>query len=107
MWIVICCGGTAVGKSPRDSLFSANGEANMRGATAERPSVRDLHAANGSEAQLRQVLETLPAAAYTCDHDGLITYFNQRSVELWGRAPRLNDPADRFCGSIRLFSPAG
>ncbi len=44
----------------------------------------------------RQLLEKLPAAAYTCDADGLITYYNERAVELWGRAPKLNDPLDRY-----------
>ncbi len=51
-----------------------------------------------------QLLATLPAAAYTCDADGLITYFNDHAVGVWGRAPRLNDPVDRFCGSFKLFS---
>jgi PAS domain S-box-containing protein len=53
------------------------------------------------------LLEKLPAAAYTCDAKGLITYFNERAVELWGRKPKLNDPVDRFCGSFRLFSLDG
>jgi PAS domain S-box-containing protein len=53
------------------------------------------------------MLEKLPAAAYTCDCDGLITYFNERAVQLWGREPKLNDPVDRFCGSFRLFTPDG
>jgi PAS domain S-box-containing protein len=53
------------------------------------------------------LLEKLPAGAYTCNSEGLITYFNQRAVDLWGRAPKLNDPEDRFCGSFRLFSPDG
>jgi two-component sensor histidine kinase len=52
-------------------------------------------------------LETLPAGAYTCDADGLITSFNAQAVELWGRAPALNDPVDRFCGSFKLFSTDG
>ena len=38
----------------------------------------------------------MPAAVYTCDAEGLITYFNQRAVELWGREPALNDPVDRY-----------
>ncbi|HKY94323.1 MAG TPA: PAS domain S-box protein, partial [Kiloniellales bacterium] len=54
--------------------------------------------------ELQSVLDKLPAAAYTCDAEGLITYFNRRAVEIWGREPRLNDPADRYCGSFRLFS---
>jgi two-component system CheB/CheR fusion protein len=55
----------------------------------------------------RRLLEKLPAGAYTCDAEGLITYFNQHAVQLWGRAPKLNDPADRYCGSFKLFSPDG
>jgi PAS domain S-box-containing protein len=53
------------------------------------------------------LLDSLPAAAYTCDPDGLITYFNQHSVQLWGRTPKLNDPEDRFCGSFKLFLADG
>ncbi len=51
----------------------------------------------------QQVLEKLPAGAYTCDAEGLITYYNEQAVALWGRAPALNDPVDRFCGSFRLY----
>ena len=60
-----------------------------------------------SEQDFRRLLEVLPAAAYTCDADGLISYFNQRAVQLWGRKPKLNDPVDRYCGSFRLFAPDG
>ncbi|HXL84311.1 MAG TPA: PAS domain-containing protein, partial [Casimicrobiaceae bacterium] len=49
---------------------------------------------NGSE--FHPLLEVLPAGAYTCDADGLITYFNQHAVALWGRTPALNDVRDRF-----------
>ena len=59
------------------------------------------------EAEFRQLLEKLPAGAYTCDAEGLITYYNARAVELWGRAPKLNDPEDRFCGSFKLFAVDG
>jgi len=60
-----------------------------------------------SELEFQRLLDKLPAAAYTCDVDGLITFYNPRAVELWGRAPRLNDAADRFCGSFKLSSPDG
>src|SRR5262245_25579011 len=60
-----------------------------------------------SEKRFRLLLETLPVAAYTCDAEGLITYFNPRAVEVWGRAPKLNDPAEHFCGSFRLYSTDG
>lgn len=59
------------------------------------------------ELQFRRLLEKLPAGAYTCDSEGLITYFNQHAEQLWGRAPLLNDPVDRFCGSFKLFSAEG
>jgi signal transduction histidine kinase len=59
------------------------------------------------ELQFRRLLEKLPAGAYTCNPEGLITYFNQHAVQLWGCAPKLNDPIDRFCGSFKLFSPNG
>jgi PAS domain S-box-containing protein len=55
----------------------------------------------------RPLLDVLPVAAYLCDPEGLITHFNSRAVQLWGREPKLLDPADRFCGSFRLFSPDG
>jgi diguanylate cyclase (GGDEF)-like protein len=55
----------------------------------------------------QQSLSALPVGAYTCDLDGLITFYNQAAVSMWGRAPKLNDPADRFCGSFKLFSPQG
>lgn len=55
----------------------------------------------------RDMLDRLPVAAYACDPRGLITYFNTKAVEIWGRAPTLNDEQDRFCGSYRLFSAQG
>ncbi len=61
----------------------------------------------GGEREFRRLLERLPAGAYTCDPEGLITYFNQRAVEVWGRAPKLNDAEDRFCGSFKLYYPDG
>jgi two-component system CheB/CheR fusion protein len=60
-----------------------------------------------SPLELNVFLDKLPAAAYLCDAEGYITYYNQRAVELWGRAPKLNDEVDRFCGSFKLFSREG
>src|SRR5262245_53482283 len=62
---------------------------------------------NHSELHFQRLLEHLPAGAYTCDREGLITYCNHQAVQLWGRAPKLHDPTDRFCGSFKLFSPEG
>ena len=63
--------------------------------------------ARNSDIEFRELLERLPAAAYTTDADGLITWFNQYAVDVWGREPRLHDPEDRFCGSFRLFHVGG
>lgn len=60
-----------------------------------------------SREQMRLLLENLPAAAYTCDSQGLITYYNQAAVGLWGRAPRLNNTTDRYCGAFRSFNREG
>ena len=53
-------------------------------------------APRGAELEFRRLLDKLPAAAYTCDAGGLITYFNEQAVQLWGREPKLNDPIDRY-----------
>jgi PAS domain S-box-containing protein len=43
------------------------------------------------------LMQLMPAAVYTCDSDGRITFYNRRAAELWGREPRLNDEGERFC----------
>src|SRR5262245_4980846 len=52
-------------------------------------------------------LETLPAAVYACDAQGLITQYNEHAAQLWGRRPALKDPIDRFCGSFHLYHSDG
>jgi PAS domain S-box-containing protein len=59
------------------------------------------------QTELRRWLSILPVGAYTCDAEGLITYYNDHAVELWQRAPALNDPLDRFCGSFKLYAIDG
>ena len=53
------------------------------------------------------VLDALPIGVYACDRDGQILRVNRRAIELWGGAPRLHDPAQRFCGTFRLESLTG
>jgi PAS domain S-box-containing protein len=48
-------------------------------------------------------IEALPLAVYACDRQGRILWFNSRAAELWGRRPALDDTAQRFCGSYKLF----
>ncbi|MCK1392652.1 HWE histidine kinase domain-containing protein [Bradyrhizobium sp. 1] len=53
------------------------------------------------------VLDVLPIGIYACDADGQILKVNRKAIELWGRAPRLLDPTQRFCASFRMESLAG
>jgi PAS domain S-box-containing protein len=53
----------------------------------------------------RQLLEALPAAVYTTDAAGRITFFNEAAVELAGRRPELG--RDLWCVSWRLHRPDG
>jgi PAS domain S-box-containing protein len=53
------------------------------------------------------ILDALPMGVYACDVDGQIIRVNRRASELWGRAPKLLDPAQKFCGSFRIESLEG
>ena len=53
----------------------------------------------------RQLLESLPAAVYTTDAAGRITFFNEAAVELAGHRPVLG--RDLWCVSWRLHRPDG
>ncbi|HZT47703.1 MAG TPA: PAS domain S-box protein [Hyphomicrobiaceae bacterium] len=68
------------------------------------PEDMDLQAAEGrsrSQLEWRQLVDLLPAAVYTTDADGRITYYNQAAAELWGRRPTLGE--DSWCGTWRLY----
>ncbi len=71
---------------------------------------RVLHrtaALSESEQRFRRLVELMPVAVYMCDTSGTIQSYNDRAVELWGRAPKLGDPKERYCGSFRLYSADG
>jgi PAS domain S-box-containing protein len=53
------------------------------------------------ERRFHQLLEALPAAVYTTDAAGRITYYNHAAAELWGRRPELGTTA--WCGSWKLY----
>src|SRR5437764_2307032 len=60
---------------------------------------------NAAETHFRALLDVLPAAIYTTDAAGRITYYNQAAVDLAGRRPELG--TDEWCVSWRLYSPDG
>ncbi|HEY6578659.1 MAG TPA: PAS domain S-box protein [Rhizomicrobium sp.] len=57
------------------------------------------------ESYFRRVLDELPAAIYTTDAAGRITYYNEAAVALWGHRPPLGDST--WCGSWKLYWPDG
>ena len=57
------------------------------------------------ERHWRAALDALPAAVYTTDAQGRITYYNEAAAELAGRRPQLG--TDEWCVSWRLFTPEG
>lgn len=55
----------------------------------------------GSDLRFRDILSHLPAAIYTCDKEGYITFYNESAATLWGRKPELG--IDMWCGSWKIY----
>ena len=60
---------------------------------------------NGSVHSSTELLQALPAAVYTTDAAGHITFYNEAAAELWGCRPELGK--SEFCGSWKLYWPDG
>ncbi|MEI9419183.1 PAS domain S-box protein [Mesorhizobium sp. Cs1321R2N1] len=58
-----------------------------------------------SQRHLQDLLAAIPAAIYTTDRDGKITYFNEAAVALAGRTPVIG--SDEWCVTWKLFWPDG
>ncbi len=58
-----------------------------------------------SERQLQELVAAVPAAIYTTDAEGRITYFNQAAVEMAGRTPTIG--SDEWCVTWKLYQPDG
>jgi PAS domain S-box-containing protein len=57
-----------------------------------------------SERRLAELLDALPAAIYTTDATGRVSYFNQACIDLAGRRPTRDD---QWCVTWRLYRPDG
>jgi PAS domain S-box-containing protein len=53
----------------------------------------------------RELLDALPAAVYTTDAAGRITFYNEAAAELWAHRPELGK--SEWCGSWQLLWPDG
>jgi PAS domain S-box-containing protein len=58
-----------------------------------------------NERQLKDLLAAIPAAIYTTDAQGRITYYNEAAVELAGRTPMIG--SDEWCVTWKLYRPDG
>ena len=70
----------------------------------ERPEQRPAYT-NGGAQTSTELLQALPAAVYTTDAAGRITFFNEAAAELWGCRSELGK--SEFCGSWKLYWPDG
>jgi PAS domain S-box-containing protein len=59
---------------------------------------------NSHEKAFRNLLQALPAAIYTTDANGRITFFNRACIEFAGRTPKIGD---MWCVTWKLFWPDG
>jgi PAS domain S-box-containing protein len=66
---------------------------------------RAEEALHDSERRLQELLAALPAAIYTTDTEGKITYYNEAAVEFAGRRPIVG--SDEWCVSWKLYWPDG
>lgn len=67
--------------------------------------VRGEQALRQSESRARAMLDALPAAVYTTDAEGRVTYFNEAAVRFSGRTPVIG--SDSWCVSWKLYWPNG
>jgi two-component system CheB/CheR fusion protein len=79
---------------------------------ADRTDSRALHEREErlrlNEEGFRRLAGLLPVGMYTCAApSGVITYYNEQAARLWGRTPMPGNPAERYCGSHRLFRTDG
>ncbi|HLH93775.1 MAG TPA: HWE histidine kinase domain-containing protein [Xanthobacteraceae bacterium] len=69
------------------------------------PTQRRSAGLDANSDQLHELLRALPAAVYTTDSAGRITFYNEAAANLWGCRPTLH--SDAWLASWRLFSPSG
>src|SRR6476619_584400 len=72
------------------------------GDAVERAGVRSFRL---GRAQIEDLIRALPAAIYTTDAAGRITFYNEAAAELWGCRPELGK--SDFCDSWKLYWPDG
>ena len=64
-------------------------------------SMSSPNARRGDNPYFRHLMECLPIAAYACDCDGRITYWNEPAQILWGGTPAGGN-TERYCGPVTI-----
>jgi PAS domain S-box-containing protein len=91
-------------QQPRSSLDLSYGDRAMNMQERPAPGLAGLQsfALGAWRNPSAEFIDQLPVAIYACDAAGRILWFNARAVAMWGRAPRIGDDAEVFCGSYKL-----
>lgn len=83
------------------AITAQDGTAGDQNVVSMPKAARTLVAPQERERRFRELLEALPAAVYTTDAQGRITYYNDAAAEMWGHRPPLG--SSQWCGSWKLF----
>ncbi len=85
-----------------ESEFDRAVGAREGGTVVPMPSVARSHETfHERDRRFRELLDALPAAVYTTDADGRLTYYNDAAAELWGYRP--TPGSAEWCGSWKLY----
>lgn len=85
-------------------LFGHSTEAEIGQIVAHHAEI-SVGAGKGShEKQFRELLQALPAAIYTTDAEGRITFFNRACIDFAGRTPKIGE---MWCVTWKLYWPDG
>jgi PAS domain S-box-containing protein len=63
------------------------------------------HELKNSREHYEKLLAMLPAAVYTTDKNGYITFYNEAAAKLWGRYPVIGK--DKWSGFSKIYKPDG
>src|ERR1700692_2534523 len=88
------------------NLFRHSEEADLERILAEHAAIESGASdhTDAHEKQFRDLLQALPAAIYTTDAQGRVTFVNRGCIEFAGRTPKIGD---MWCVTWKLFWPDG
>jgi PAS domain S-box-containing protein len=89
----------------QDGISHAGPSKQGNGETGDTAVGATMQGAVTEDRRFRKLLQALPAAVYTTDAAGRITFYNDAAVMLWGCQPELGKA--EFCGSWKLYWPDG